>query len=229
MALFNRQEELPIQKRQRQYKATTGWRKTGMDILDNPITSTFTPAVSHFGKELLAQDDDQDALKQNRGRAITNQLAGVKFASNFMPGIGPVARQVLGGVENIANGSGDEVDMTDVTNELKNQIGQEDAMNNLMNIDDEEDVSDILEEDYTSGFDDSSSDGVKGSDKISNAMDGGDNASNISNVMGNVQKGLDVVGDLSLVIQGKKAYDKELKSDKKKIFSKELDNSYYMT
>jgi hypothetical protein len=197
-----------------------------MDILDNPITSTFTPAVSHFGKELLAQDDDQDALKQNRGRAITNQLAGVKFASNFMPGIGPVARQVLGGVENIANGSGDEVDMTDVIEELKNQIGQEDAMNAL---DNEEDVSDTLEEDYISGFDDSSSDGVKGSDKISNAMDGGDNASNISNVMGNVQTGLNVAGDLAQVIQGKKAYDKELKSDKKKIFSKELDNSYYMT
>lgn len=225
MALFNRQEELPIQRRQRQYNATTGWRKVGMDILDTPILSTFNPLGTHFGKELLAQDDDQKALKKQRGRAVSNQLGVAKLASNFIPGLGPVARQVLGGVENITSSNGDDVDMSGVTEELKDAVGQEDAMNNLMSNEDE-DVLNISEEDYVSGFDDSSNLGIESDDGEMSDMSGG--ASKVSNAMGNIEKGLNVAGDLAQVIQGKMAYDKELKSDKKKIFSKQLDNSYYM-
>ncbi len=220
MALFNRQEELPIQRRQRQYNATTGLRKVGMDILDTPILSTFNPAFSHFGKELLAQDDDQEALKKQRGRAISNQLNVAKLASNFIPGVGPVARQVLGGVENIANSNGDKVDMTDIADELKDTVSQEDAMTDLMS---DDDVLNMSEEDYVSGFDDSSNLGIESDD-----INSSDNVSKVSNAMGNIQQGLNVAGDLGQVIQGKMAYDKELKSDKKKIFSKQLDNSYYM-
>jgi len=104
MAIFTRQEEIPIQAKRRQYKGTKGFRKTMM----NAMTSKFNPlaytGLTHIGAEAFAQGDDKDVLKQNRGAAAGQLVKAGKLATNFVPG-GALAKIGMGIGADTASGA----------------------------------------------------------------------------------------------------------------------------
>jgi len=105
MALFRETNELSRQNlRRKPFSKTTGIRKFGLNIMGynddgtknawgniNPMNIA-APGLSHAYAEGLASGDTKEVLKENRSEAIGSQLASLKLASNFIPGVGLAGR-----------------------------------------------------------------------------------------------------------------------------------------
>lgn len=105
MALFRETNELSRQNlRRKPFSKTTGIRKFGLNIMGynddgtknawgniNPMNIA-APGLYHAYAEGLASGDTKEVLKENRSEAIGSQLASLKLASNFIPGVGLAGR-----------------------------------------------------------------------------------------------------------------------------------------
>lgn len=109
MALFRETNELNRQNlRRKPFSRTTGIRKFGLGLMGynddgtknawgkiNPMNIA-APGLSHAYAEGLATGDTKKVLKENRSEAIGSQLASLKLASNFIPGVGLAGKIGMG-------------------------------------------------------------------------------------------------------------------------------------
>lgn len=251
MALFRNVNELSRQNlRERPFERTSGIRKFGLSLMGykddgtknlwgklNPMNIA-APGLSHLYAEGLATGDTKDVLKENRSEAISSQLASLKLASNFIPGVGVAGKFGMNmgfdaankmnknekfdnalKIDEELNGSGSALIEETLRNkpldDAKDAINTDVANSTIM---DDADVFD--ENSYIKGIDAENSSGT------ANAL--GTNASKMSNVLGTVNTALDVGSDVAGVVATQNQYNKGLKSTKKKLIrSKQNKNTTF--